>query len=101
MYYFLTFHVWYNVIVCYTGATAISKLLMNNCVIQELKMRFNAIGNEGACLILQSAVKNETYQGCIDVDDEYRRDIEVWKLINILEKRRRKMKKIMVGYYDN
>ena len=79
-----------------TGATVISKLLMNNCVIQELQIRGNAIGDEGARVILQSAVTNEACQANIWIDDEYS---EVQTLIKIMEDRwRRRMKTNEVGY---
>ena len=80
-----------------TGATVISKLLMNNCVIQELDISNNAIGVEGARVILQSAVNNEACQANIRIYDEYSRDSEVKTLMNIMEDRRR-MKTNMVGY---
>ena len=79
------------------GATVISKLLINNCVIQDLDMYDNAIGDEGARVILQSAVNNEACQANIDIDDEYIRDSEVQTLMNIMEDRRR-MKTNVVGY---
>ena len=66
-------------------------------MIQELGMIGNAIGVEGARVILQSAVNNEACQANIRIDDEYSRDSEVKTLMNIMEDRRR-MKKNMVGY---
>ena len=80
-----------------TGAAVISKLLMNNCVIQELRLRVNDIGVEGARVILQSAVNNEACQANIRIDDEYSRDSEIKTLMNIMEDRRR-MKTNVVGY---
>ena len=80
-----------------TGATVISKLLMNNCVIQELGMRGNAIGVEGARVILQSAINNEACQANIRIDNEYSRDSEVETLMNIMGDRRR-METNVVGY---
>ena len=50
---------------------------MNKCVIQWLDMFNNAIGDEGARVILQSAVNNEACQTNIDIDDEYSRESEV------------------------
>ena len=79
-----------------TGATVISKLLLNNSVIQRLDMIGNAIGDKGACIILQSAVNNATCQAHIEIDDKYRRNIEVQTLVNIMEDRR--MMKNVVGY---
>ena len=70
---------------------------MNNCVIQELIMRDNDIGVEGALVILQSAVNNEAFQAYIEIDDEYSGDSEVQTLMNIIEDRRR-MKTNVVGY---
>ena len=61
-------------------------------------MRGNAIGVEGARVILQSAVNNEPCQADIDIDDEYSRDSEVQTLMNIMEDRRRRMKTNVVGY---
>ena len=49
----------------------------------------NAIGHEGAHVILQSAVNNEACQADIHFDDVYMIDSEVRKLINIMEDRRR------------
>ena len=56
----------------------------------------NAIGDKGACIILQSAVNNATCQAHIEIDDKYRRNIEVQTLVNIMEDRR--MMKNVVGY---
>ena len=61
-------------------------------------MRSNAIGIEGARVILQSAVNNEACQAYIYINDEYSRDSEVWTLVNIREDRRRRMKTNVVGY---
>ena len=72
-----------------TGAIVISKLLMNNCMIQVIRLYTNAITKEGTCLILQSAVSNETCQVYIGIDDEYKNDDEVQKMMNTLENRRR------------
>ena len=80
-----------------TGATVISKLLMNNCVIQRLSMKYNAIGIEGARVILQSAVNNEACQTHVEIDDKYIRDSELQTLMNIMEDRRR-MKTNVVSY---
>ena len=80
-----------------TGATVISKLLMNNCVIQQLWMNDNDIGVEGARVILQSAVNNEACQADIWIDDEYSRDSKVKTLMNIMRDRRR-MKTNVVSY---
>ena len=83
-----------------TGATVISKLLMNNCVIDKLEISENAIGVEGARVILQSAVNNEACQAYISIEDEYIRNSEVQTLMNIMEDRwrRRWMKTNVVGY---
>ena len=80
-----------------TGVTAISKLLMNNCVIEELDMTFSVISYEGVRVILQSAVNNEACQAYIYIDDEYSIDSEIQTLMNIMEDRRR-MKTNLVGY---
>ena len=76
------------------GATVISKLLMNNCVIQLLDMELNPIGVEGARVMLQSAVNNEACQAYINFGNgRYSGDSEVRRLMGILEDRWRK-----VGY---
>ena len=89
---------YYNVIVYSTGATVISKLLMNNGMIQRLHMGGNAISDEGARIILQSAVNNVVCQAYIGINDEYSRNSEVQTLTNIMEDRRR-MKTNVVGYF--
>ena len=61
---------------------------MNNCVIQELDISDNAIGVEGARVILQSAVNNEACKAYIIINDEYRTDSEIHMLMNIIEDRR-------------
>ena len=85
-------------IVYSTGATAISKLLMNNCVIKELLVVGDTIGVEGIRVILQSAVNNEACQAYISIEEEYYQDSEVRTLLNIMEDRRRRMKTNVVGY---
>ena len=85
-------------IVYSTGATVISKLLMNNCVIQELWMEGNAIGIAGVRVVLQSAVNNEACQADIYIEDEYNQDSEVHTLVNNMRDRRRRMKTNVVGY---
>ena len=80
------------------GVTVISKLLMNNCVIKDLTLKGNAIGVEGACVILQSAVNSEACRADIYIDDEYSRDSKVQTLMNIREDRRRRIKTNVVGY---
>ena len=57
----------------------------------------NAIGDEGAHIILQSAVNNEACQADINIDNEYIRDSEVQTLMNIMRDRRR-MKTNVVDY---
>ena len=51
-----------------TGATVISKLLMNNCVIQELYIRGNAIGDDGitaiATALTNSRISELRVTGC-------------------------------------
>ena len=70
---------------------------MNNCAIQRLDVKVNAIGVEGTHVILQSAVNNEACQAHIHIDDDYIRDSEVQILMDIMEDRRR-MKTNVVGY---
>ena len=60
-------------------------------------MTGNAIGDEGARVILQSAVNNEACEANIIIDDIYSRDSEVQTLMIIMEDRRR-MKTNVVGY---
>ena len=95
----------YNVFVYSTGATVISKLLMNNCPLEQLRVNSNAIGVEGACVILQSAVNNEACQADISINNEYQRDSEIRTLKNIMEDRwswmvedRRRKRTNVVGY---
>ena len=57
----------------------------------------NAIGVEGACVILQSAVNNEACQADIRFDF-YAYGSEVQTLMNIMKDRRRRMKTNVVGY---
>ena len=57
----------------------------------------NAIDEERARVILQSAVNNEACEACIEIDHEYRRDRKVQTLMNIMEDRRMK-KTNVVGY---
>ena len=71
-----------------TGATVISKPLMNNCIIQVLNVYGNNIGVEGARVILQSAVNNEACKAYIRIDGEYSEDSEIHTLMNIIEDRR-------------
>ena len=71
---------------------------MNNCVIQDFYIRDNFIGIEGAHVILQSAVNNESCQAYIWIDDKYSIDSKVRTLMNIMENRRRGMKTNVVGY---
>ena len=62
-------------------------------------MRGNAIGNEGALVILHSAVNNKACQAYIEINSEYSMDSEVWTLMDIMEDRWR-VKTNVVGY-DN
>ena len=62
-------------------------------------MYYNAIGVEGARVILQSAVNSEACRADIRIDDEYSRDSEVQTLMDIMrDRRRRRMKTNVVGY---
>ena len=70
---------------------------MNNCLIQVLDMVGNAIGVEGAHVILQSAVNNEVCQADIRISYEYSRDSEIQTLMNFMRDRRR-IKTNVVGY---
>ena len=51
-----------------TGATVISKLLMDNCTIQELRMRDNPIGDDGitaiATALTNSRISQLWVNGC-------------------------------------
>ena len=60
-------------------------------------MQINAIGVEGARVILQSTENNKARQTNVHIDNEYNRDSEVRTMINIMEDRRR-MKTNVVGY---
>ena len=80
-----------------TGAKSLAQLLSVNQSISTLLLDNNPMSAEGAHVILQSAVNNETCQADITIDNKYRGDSEVQKLMNIMEDRRR-MKKNVVGY---
>ena len=71
------------------GASVISKLLlMDSCKIQDLLMSKNDITIEGARLVLKSAVNNKVCQN-ITMNDEYKRDSKVKKMMTTLTERRR------------
>ena len=71
-----------------TGARSIATLLSLNHSIRTLWLKNNPITTEGAHVILQSALNNEASQVDIYIDDDYT-DSEVWRMINILDNRRR------------
>ena len=54
--------VYYNVILYSIGATAISKLLMDNRIIQELYMSNNNIGDDGITVIAEAATNFEIWE---------------------------------------
>ena len=58
----------------------------------------NAIGVEGARVILQSSVNNKACQADIEIDNEYSSDSEVQTLMSIMEDRRWRVKRNVVGY---
>ena len=62
-------------------------------------MTGNDVTTEGARLILQSAVKNKDCQVDIVMDDEYKGDSEVRKMMNVLRDRRR-IKANVVSYIE-
>ena len=70
-----------------TGVRSLATLLSVNQSIEHLWLNGNPITTEGACLLLQSAVNNEACQVDIKIDDEYKRDNEVQRMMNILENR--------------
>ena len=70
-----------------TGAKELATGLSVNQSIKELGICHNAITVKGAHLILQSAVNNRV---CEEVDIDYQhKDIEVQKMMNILETRQK------------
>ena len=82
-----------------TGAKSLATLLSVNQSIKKLWLHGNPITTEGACLLLQSAVNNEACQVDIRINDEYNRDSEVQRMMNILENKRRVKRKFnVVGY---
>ena len=80
-----------------TGARSLATLLSVNQSISVLWLWGNFITTEGARLILQSAVNNKACQVDIQIDNEYKSDSEVKRMMTILEDRRM-MKTNVVGY---
>ena len=78
-----------------TGAKHIATLLSVSNSIEELWLLDNPITEDGAHLILQSAVNNKACQVNMAIDDEYKSD-EVQTMMKTLE-HRRKMKANVVG----
>ena len=72
-----------------TGATAISELLKENCTIQSLVMYANDITTTGARLILESAVNSKACQANIWINDDYKRNSEVQRMMDIMERGRK------------
>ena len=72
-----------------TGATSLAAALSSNHTIRELLLEDNPITVEGALLIVKSAVDNTVCQR-VGIDDEYKSDERVKKMMNILEDRRRR-----------
>ena len=78
-----------------TGAISLAAVLSSNHTIRELLLRNNPITVEGALLIVKSAVDNTVCQHVM-IDDEYKNDEGVKKMMNILEDRRRREVKDIV-----
>ena len=72
-----------------TGARSLAAALSFNHTIRVLWMWSNPITVEGALLIVKSAVDNTVCQR-VGIDDEYKSDERVKKMMNILEDRRRR-----------
>ena len=70
------------------GATTLAKALSSNRTIRELWLWDNAITVEGALLLVKSAVDNTVCQD-VQIDNEYRKNDEVSKMMKILMGRRR------------
>ena len=71
-----------------TGAKALATGLSVNQSIKELDIGNNPITVEGARLILQSTVNNRVCEE-VTIDDDYKEDNEVQKMMNILETRQK------------
>jgi len=75
--------------ITFTGATSLAETLSVNKTIKKLLIWHNVITMEGACLLMQSAVKNEVCY-YVMVNDEYDSDDKLTWMKTILEKRNRK-----------
>ena len=71
-----------------TGAIALAKCLVKNSTIKSLSVQFNDITVNGAIAILEAAVSNNVCEE-VDIDDGYKSDDKVKKMISILEERKR------------
>ena len=71
-----------------TGAKELATGLSVNQSIKKLWIDYNLITVEGTHLILQSAVNNRVCEEVV-IDDEYKKDNEVQKMMNILETRQK------------
>ena len=71
-----------------TGARSLTTALYSSNTIRKLLLFSNPITVEGALLIVNSAVHNTVCQRVL-IDNEYKNDDEIQKMMNILEDRRR------------
>ena len=74
--------------ITYNGAESLARLLSNSQNITELQLFGNLITTMGARVMLQSAVNNRACKADIAIDDSYRSDPEVERMLNTLKERR-------------
>ena len=72
-----------------TGARSLAAALTSSHTITDLQLMNNPITVEGALLIVKSAVDNTVCQH-VWINDEYKNDEGVKKMMNVLEDRRRR-----------
>ena len=71
-----------------TGAIALAKCLVKNSTIKLLSVMGNDITVNGAIAILEAAVSNNVCE-VVMIDDGYKSDDKVKKMMSILEERKR------------
>ena len=79
----------YECSITLTGASSLAASLSSSHTIRGLGLWNNPITEEGALLILKSAVDNIVCQFVL-IDEEYYDNDEIVKMINILEDRKRR-----------
>ena len=74
--------------ITYKGAESLARLLSNNQNITELQLFGNPITTMGAHVILKSAVDNKACKADIAIQDSYRSDPTVERMLDTLKERR-------------